>query len=102
MNIFQQLADNPELQFWTTLGIVALCMALGAFIMYFLTVIPLKEQKHMRGRTRGVICDNGRPAEFYENIIADLKQEVEFWQGNCKTAEDKYNKLYQEVRDERI
>ena len=21
----------------------------------------------------------------------------EFWQGNCKTAEDRYNKLYQEV-----
>lgn len=96
MNIFEKLAENPELQFWTVAGIVAVCMALGAFVTYIFGVLPLKGQNRQRGRT-GALCDNGRPAEYYENAIADLKSEVEFWQGNCKTAEDRYNKLYQEV-----
>ena len=33
MNIFEQLAENPELQFWATAGVVAVCMALGAFVV---------------------------------------------------------------------
>lgn len=96
MNIFEQLAENPELQFWATAGVVAVCMALGAFVVFIFGVLPLKEQKKQRERT-GILCDNGRPVEYYENAIADLKSEVEFWPGNCKTAEDRYNKLYQEV-----
>lgn len=45
MNIFEQLAENPELQFWTVAGIVAVCMALGAFVVFIFGVLPLKEQK---------------------------------------------------------
>ncbi len=98
MNIFEQLAESPELQFWATAGVVAVCMALGAFIVFIFGVLPLREQKKMRGSTRK-ICDDGTPAEYYQNIIADLQEDVEFWQGNCKTAEDRYNKLYQEVQN---
>lgn len=97
MNIFEQLAENPELQFWATAGVVAVCMALGAFVVFIFGVLPLKEQKKQRKRTSRR-CDDGTPVEYYTNIISDLQNEIEFWQGNCKTAEDRYNKLYQEVQ----
>lgn len=98
MNIFEKLAESPELQFWATAGVVAVCMALGAFATYIFGVLPLREQKRARERVKiRKVCDDGTPAEYYKNIIADLQSEVEFWQGNCKTAEDRYNKLYQEV-----
>ena len=97
MNIFEQLAENPELQFWTVAGIVAVCMALGAFVVFIFGVLPLKEQKKQRKRTSRR-CDDGTPVEYYTNIISDLQNEIEFWQGNCKPAEDRYNKLYQEVQ----
>lgn len=97
MNIFEQLAENPELQFWTVAGIVAVCMALGAFVVFIFGVLPLKEQNKQRKRTSRR-CDDGTPVEYYTNIISDLQNEIEFWQGNCKTAEDRYNKLYQEVQ----
>ena len=100
MNIFEKLAENPELQFWTVAGVVAVCMLLGAFVTYIFGVLPLREQKRMRERVRiRKVYDDGTPAEYYKNIIADLQSEVEFWQGNCKTAEDRYNKLYQEVHE---
>lgn len=100
MNIFEKLAESPELQFWTVAGVVAVSMLLGAFATYIFGVLPLREQKRMRERVRiRKVYDDGTPAEYYKNIIADLQSEVEFWQGNCKTAEDRYNKLYQEVHE---
>ena len=63
----------------------------------FYTNLPLREQKKQRKRTSRR-CDDGTPVEYYTNIISDLQNEIEFWQGNCKTAEDRYNKLYQEVQ----
>lgn len=96
MSLFEKIADSPEIMFWTTAGVVAVSMLLGAFVMYIFCVLPLKEQKKTRGRITK-LCDDGIPVLYYKNIIADLQNEVEFWQGNCKTAEDRYNKLYQEV-----
>lgn len=93
---FEKLAENPELQLGAVVCIVAICMAIGAFITYVFGVLPLREQKNMRGSTRK-ICDDGTPIEYYTNIIRDLQNEIEFWQDNCKTAEDRYNKLYQEI-----
>ena len=100
MNIFEKLAESPELQFWTVAGVVAVSMLLGAFVTYIFGVLPLREQKRMRERVRiRKVYDDGTHAEYYKNIIADLQSEVEFWPGNCKTAEDRYNKLYQEVHE---
>lgn len=97
MNIFEKLAESPELQFWTVAGVVAVSMLLGAFATYIFGVLPLREQKKQRKRTSRR-CDDSTPVEYYTNIISDLQNEIEFWQGNCKTAEDRYNKLYQEVQ----
>lgn len=101
MSIFEKIATSPELQFWVTAGIVAVCMALGALVVYIFGVIPLREQNNHRGRT-GQRCDDGTPVEYYTNIISDLQNEIEFWQGNCKTAEDRYNKLYARYTDTEV
>lgn len=104
MDILKKLIDTPELTPWFFAGVIAVSMALGAFIVLIFGVLPLKEQRKMRGSTRqkSEKCDNGISCEYYKNIINDLQNEIEFWQGNCKTAEDKYNKLYQEVHNERL
>lgn len=101
MNLFEILAENPGMQMWFAAGVVAICMILGALVVFVFGVLPLREQNRSRGRT-GKCCDDGTPVEYYTNIISDLQNEIEFWQGNCKTAEDRYNKLYQEVKNERI
>ena len=98
MNIFQELAEHPQLQFWCVAGVIAVSMALGAFITYIFRVLPLEEQKEARKRKKAEKSnDTEITTEYYKNIIADLQNEVEFWYGNCRTAEDRYNKLYQEV-----
>ncbi len=98
MNLFDKIADSPELLFWTTAGVVAVSMLLGAFVIYIFGVLPLREQRQSKGRVTK-LCDDGIPAQYYKNIISDLQNEVEFWQGNCITAEDRYNKLYASVKD---
>lgn len=93
MNIFEKLAQEPGLQFWAAAGIVAVCMALGALIMYIFCVLPLKEQSKERGHVKRNSVVKTETFS-YEDVIEELQKDVEFWKGNCKTAEDRYNKLF--------
>lgn len=86
---------NSSLQMAQAVVIVIFLMAFGAVVSYLVNkALDNAEAKNKIKRKYE------RQLAEQDEIIEQLHQDVEFWKGNCETAEQMYTKLRKEIENE--
>lgn len=88
---------NSSLQMAQAVVFVIFLMAFGAAVSYLVNkALDNAEAKNKIKRKYE------RQLAEQDEIIEQLHQDVEFWKGNCETAEQMYTKLRKEFENEKI